>query len=126
MNRSLHYTALCAVLGVVLGWIPGLVHGPIAEKWSFYGIAGGTLVWGYAFARMSIGLWVGMTGSPPQWYLRGPLCGALAMLPLGFVALANPMCGAPCMGWNTLSGAAVGFAVGGLAWSITGKHHAGG
>jgi hypothetical protein len=121
----LGYTLVCVLLGLVLGWMPALVHGPVPEKWSVYGVAGGILVWGYYVARMSIGLWVGITSVPPPWYLRGPLCGALAMIPLGFVGLSNPLCGAPCMCWNTLTGATVGFAVGGLAWAITGRHHAG-
>jgi hypothetical protein len=119
------YAALCAGLGLVLGWLPGLVHGPIPQKWDLYGVSGAMVVGGYNVARLSIGLWVGITALPAQWYFRGPLCGALAMIPLGFVALANPMCGGPCMGWNTVTGASVGFAVGGLAWAITGKHHAG-
>lgn len=121
---SLPYVAVCTLLGLVLGWLPALAHGPVAEKWSMYGVQGGVLVWGYYVARLSIGLWVGITAVPPAWYLRGPLCGALAMIPLGFVGLSNPMCGVPCMGWNSLTGATVGFAVGGLAWSITGRHHA--
>jgi hypothetical protein len=124
-RSTLHYAAVCAALGLALGWLPAFVHGPIPEKWNVYGVHGAVLVWGYYVARMSIGLWVGITSLPAPWYLRGPLCGALAMLPLGFVGLSNPLCGAPCMGWNTLTAATVGLAVGGLAWSITGKHHAG-
>lgn len=119
------YVVVCAALGLVLGWLPGLVHGPIHEKWDLFGVRGVMVVSGYYVARLSIGLWVGITNLPEPWYLRGPLCGALVMLPLGFVALANPMCGGPCMGWNTLTGATVGLAVGGLAWAITGKHHGG-
>ena len=120
----LSYTAVCTALGIALGWLPSLIHGPMPEKWSVYGIHGATLVIGYHVARMSIGLWVGLTARPEPWWLRGPLCGALAMFPLGFVVLANPLCGATCMAWNTTTGAAVGFMVGALAWSITGKHHA--
>jgi hypothetical protein len=120
----MRYIAVCVLLGLALGWMPALVHGPVPEKWNVYGVAGGVLVWGYYGARLSIGLWVGLTTFPPAWYLRGPLCGALAMIPLGFVGLANPLCGGPCMGWNTLTGATIGFAVAGLAWSITGKNHA--
>lgn len=122
---SLRYTATCVALGLALGWMPGLVHGPVPEKWNVQTVDGSIVVWGYVLARLSIGLWVGISAVPSAWYLRGPLCGALALLPLGLVGLANPHCGSPCMFWNTVTGAAVGFAVGGLAWSITGRHHAG-
>jgi hypothetical protein len=89
---------LCTLLGLVLGWAPMFVHGPIPEKWSYYyygqtPIDGAMLVRAYYFARLSIGLLVGVTAWPAAWYLRGPLCGAFAMLPLGIVALANPLCG---------------------------------
>ena len=40
-----------------------------------------------------IGLLVGMTTWPQAWYLRGPVCGLLMMLPVGLVALATPGCG---------------------------------
>ena len=70
-----------------------LFHGPIPEKWTYFNVDGSVLVQGYYFARLSIGVWVGLTSVPSRWYLRGPLCGALSMLPLGFVALANPLCG---------------------------------
>jgi hypothetical protein len=125
MPRSgLGYTAICTALGLAIGWLPGLAHGPIAEKWDVHGVTGSLVVAGYLVARLSIGLWVGITSIPEAWYLRGPLCGALAMLPLGFVGLANSLCGPPCMFWNTATGATVGFAVAGLAWSVTGKGHA--
>lgn len=124
LSPRLRYVAVCIALGLALGWLPGLVHGPVAEKWDVHAIRGAMVVWGYYLARLSIGLWVGITSVPSAWYLRGPLCGALAMIPLGFVGLANPLCGPPCMFWNTATGATVGFAVAALAWSITGKHHA--
>jgi len=123
-SARLRYVAVCIALGLALGWLPGLVHGPIPEKWDLHAVRGAVLVWGYYVARLSIGMWVGITSVPSAWYLRGPLCGAMAMIPLGFVGLANPLCGAPCMFWNTVTGATVGFAVGALAWSITGKHRA--
>ncbi|HEY5622821.1 MAG TPA: hypothetical protein VIV14_03595 [Gammaproteobacteria bacterium] len=89
---------MCTALGLILGWAPMVFHGPIPEKWSYfyYGqtpIDGVMLVRAYYVARLSIGLLVGVTVWPQQWYLRGPLCGAFAMLPLGVVALANPLCG---------------------------------
>lgn len=126
LPARLRYTAVCIALGLALGWLPAIVHGPIPEKWDVQSVRGSVLVWGYHVARLSIGMWVGITSVPSAWYLRGPLCGAMAMIPLGFVGLSNPLCGAPCMFWNTVTGATVGFAVGALAWSITGKHHADG
>jgi hypothetical protein len=123
-TSSLGYTAICTALGLAIGWLPGLAHGPIAEKWDVHGVTGSLVVAGYYAARLSIGLWVGITSVPAAWYLRGPFCGALAMLPLGLVGLSNSLCGPPCMFWNTVTGATVGFAVAALAWSITGEDHA--
>jgi hypothetical protein len=91
----LPYVVVCTAVGLAIGWTPMLFHGPIPEKWSYFYVNGAILVWGYYVARLSIGLWVGITATPARWYLRGPLCGALTMLPLGFVALANPLCGRP-------------------------------
>ena len=90
---SLSYPLACIVAGLIVGWTPMLFHGPIPEKWDYYYINGSILVWAYYAARLTIGFWVGVTTVPGRWYLRGPLCGALAMFPLGFVALANPLCG---------------------------------
>jgi hypothetical protein len=118
------YSAVCTALGLALGWLPGLAHGPVAAKWDVHGVDGSLVVAGYYVARMSIGLWVGISSVPGAWYLRGPLCGALAMLPLGFIGLSNSLCGPPCMFWNTTTGATVGFAVAAFAWAITGKQHA--
>jgi hypothetical protein len=95
---AIPYPLFCLALGLLLGWLPMFFHGPIAEKWGYfyYGntpIDGATLVWAYYVARLSIGALVGVTAWPERWFLRGPLCGAFAMLPLGVVALANPLCG---------------------------------
>jgi hypothetical protein len=98
-----------------------LFHGPIPEKYNVIYIQGAIAVWAWYSARMLIGLLVGITSWPPRWWLRGPLCGLLMMFPLGLVSLATPGCGAPCMGWNYLTGAMVGTMVGGVAWLITGK-----
>ena len=93
--RALSYVPLCTVIGLAIGWVPMLFHGPIPEKWDYYYVDGSIMVWGYYVARASIGWWVGTTTFPPQWFLRGPLCGALVMIPLGFIALGNPLCGIP-------------------------------
>ncbi len=87
------YLAVCVGLGLVAGWIPIFLHGPIAEKFNVLYIQGSIAVWGFYVARCSIGLWVGLTVMPRRWYLRGPLCGFLAMLPLTLVSLAMPGCG---------------------------------
>lgn len=94
------YPLFCALLGLVLGIVPAFFHGPIPEKWSYYyygqtPIDGGTLVWAYYVARLSIGGLVGITAWPAAWFLRGPLCGVVMMVPVGIVALANPLCGRP-------------------------------
>jgi hypothetical protein len=53
------YVAVCAVLGLVLGWLPKLAHGPIPEKFDVYFIDGSLMVWAFYCARMLIGFWVG-------------------------------------------------------------------
>jgi hypothetical protein len=75
---------------------------------------------------MLIGFWVGVARWPARWWIRGPLCGLLAVVPLGFVALGTPTCGPPCMGLNELSGAAIGLLVAGGAKLVTGRDHMGG
>jgi hypothetical protein len=94
-QRPDRYLPLCVALGVALGWVPLLLHGPIPEKFDVLYIRGSIAVWGWYVARMSIGLWVGVATWPRRWWLRGPLLGVLALLPLGFVSLATPGCGWP-------------------------------
>lgn len=91
--RSLPYPLLCTALGLVLGWLPLLLHGPIADKFNVLYIRGSIAVWGFYTARVAIGLLVGISTWPTQWFLRGPLLGALTMLPVGLIALATPGCG---------------------------------
>lgn len=88
------YPLLCALLGLALGWIPAWLHGPIAHKFNVLYIRGAIAVWAYYSARLLIGFFVGITAWPRQWFLRGPLCGFLVMLPVTFIALATPGCGA--------------------------------
>lgn len=120
----MNYTATCFALGLVLAWIPMFFHGPIHEKFDIYYLNGSIIVWGWYVARLFIGLWVGMSVWPPQWYLRGPMCGVMAMLPLGFVSLGTPGCGAECLFWNGFTGALLGLLIGGIAKRLTGKSHA--
>jgi hypothetical protein len=87
------YPLLCVVLGLPLGWLPWLLHGPIPEKFNVLYIEGATAVWAFYSARMLVGLFVGISVWPEPWYLRGPLCGFLTLLPVTFVALATPGCG---------------------------------
>ena len=89
----LPYPLVCALVGFVLGWLPILVHGPIPYKFSILGINGAIAVWAWYTARLLIGLLVGITAWPTRWYLRGPFCGLLMLLPPGLVALATPGCG---------------------------------
>jgi hypothetical protein len=91
----LPYPLLCVLLGLVLGWLPRLVHGPIPQKFNVLYIRGSTAVWAFYGARMLIGFWVGVTRWPAPWYLRGPLCGFLTMFPLTLISLAMPGCGWP-------------------------------
>jgi hypothetical protein len=86
---------VCAGLGLLLGWIPLWLHGPIREKFDVLYIQGSLAVWGWYVARMSIGFWIGVSTWPRPWWLRGPLFGFLALLPLTLVSLAMPGCGWP-------------------------------
>jgi hypothetical protein len=93
--RQLPYLVVCIAVGVPLGWLPVIldIHGPIKEKFDVLYIQGSIAVWGYYTVRMLIGVWVGVTAWPPRWWLRGPLCGFLAVLPLTLISLAMPGCG---------------------------------
>lgn len=87
------YPLVCALLGLVVGWLPVFFHGPIPQKFDVLYIRGDIAVWAFYSARLMIGLVVGLTVWPPRWWQRGPLCGLLMMLPVGLVALATPGCG---------------------------------
>ena len=87
------YLGVCVALGLAAGWLPALLHGPIAEKFNVLYVEGRIAVWAFFLARCLIGFWVGVTALPRRWYLRGPLCGALALLPLTLIPLAMPNCG---------------------------------
>lgn len=93
MTEPARYRLSCLGLGLVLGWVPWLLHGPIPEKFNVLYIEGATAVWAFYTARLSIGFWVGISTWPTAWWQRGPLCGLLAMVPPGLVSLATPGCG---------------------------------
>lgn len=86
------YELLCTLLGLVLGWLPLFVHGPIAFKFDAVRMNGAIAVWAFYTARLSIGFAVGITYRPARWYVRGPLCGLVLMAPVGLIALATPGC----------------------------------
>lgn len=115
----LPYPLACVLLGLVLGWLPWLVHGPIPQKFDLFYLKGSVIVWAWYAARMLIGFWVGVARWPARWWLRGPLCGALVMLPLGFISLGTPTCGPMCLGVNELSGAVIGLLVAAGAQAIS-------
>lgn len=117
------YTLLCVALGLALGWVPLWLHGPVPEKFDVLYIEGSIAIWGWYVARMAIGFWIGVATWPRLWWLRGPLLGALSLLPLTCVSLAMPRCGWPCMAVNLTSGAGIGAAVAGIAFALTGRHH---
>ncbi|MBI3784807.1 MAG: hypothetical protein HY270_15545 [Deltaproteobacteria bacterium] len=116
------YAALCTLLGLTLGWLPMLVHGPIPEKYNVLYIHGAVAVWGWYTARLLIGFVVGITSWPPRWYIRGPLCGLMMLFPLSLVSLATPGCGLPCMSLNLTTATLIGTTVAGVAFLITGRH----
>jgi len=118
------YPLVCALLGFVLGWIPKFLHGPIPEKFDLFYIHGSISVWSWYAARLLVGVMVGITCLPRRWYFRGPLCGFLMMLPPGIMSLSVPTCGPVCMFWNETTATSLGLIVAGLAFWLTGKHHA--
>jgi hypothetical protein len=118
----LPYALLCTLIGLALGWIPMFVHGPIPQKYDVLYIRGAVAVWGWYTARLIIGFMIGITRWPQPWYVRGPLCGLLMMLPLSLVSLATPGCGLPCMILNLTTATLLGAAVGGLAFFLSGQH----
>ncbi len=122
MRKS--YRLVCILLGLALGWLPMVLHGPIPQKFNVLFIRGSIAVWGWYTARLFIGFWVGMTTWPQRWYLRGPLCGFLTLFPLTLVSLGMPACGFPCMFWNLTTATLIGTTVAGVAYAITGRHHA--
>ena len=93
--RRIPYPLLCTALGLPLAWLPVLVHGPIPYKFNVLGIRGAVAVWAFYSARLLIGFLVGITSWPGRWFLRGPLCGVIAMFPVTVIALATPGCGPP-------------------------------
>ena len=93
--RALPYPVFCTLAGLVLGWLPLLIHGPHPYKFTMWHLNGAVAVWGFYTARLLIGFLVGITRWPERWYLRGPLCGVVMLLPVGFIALSNPACGPP-------------------------------
>jgi hypothetical protein len=118
----LPYPLVCALLGVVLGAIPSFVHGPIHQKFDVLYLNGSIIVWAWYTARSLIGYLVGVTRWPRQWWLRGPLCGAIMIVPLCFVSLGTPGCGPPCAAANFTSAVTVGTLVGGIAYLLTRRH----
>lgn len=118
----LPYALVCTLIGLAIGWLPRLLHGPIPEKYDLLYIQGAVAVWGWYTARLLIGFIVGITRWPTQWWLRGPLCGFVTLFPLTLVSLATPGCGAPCMCWNLTTATAIGGTVAGLAYTLTGRH----
>ena len=117
------YPVLCTLLGLVIGWIPRLLHGPIPEKFDILYIKGAVAVWAYYSARLLIGFMVGITRWPARWYLRGPLCGLLMMFPVGLFSIGTPGCGGSCMFWNLVTGSVAGGLIAGIAYAAAGKHH---
>jgi hypothetical protein len=79
--------------GLVLAWLPYLIHGPIPEKLDQVRLNGAVAVWAYYTSRLLIGFVVANTTWPVAWWLRGPLYGCLLMIPPGLFALATPGCG---------------------------------
>lgn len=124
MLDGLGYRGVCTLLGLIAGWVPMLLHGPIPQKFDVLYIQGSVTVWGFYLARLSIGFFVGNTSWPVPWYVRGPLIGFLVMLPAGIILLGVPGCQGMCTFYNQLSATIIGFSVAGVAWLATGRDHA--
>lgn len=100
-----------------------LLHGPIPAKFNVLYVDGAVAVWSYYVARLMIGFLVGFSTWPRPWWIRGPICGFLAMLSPAIMAVAVPGCGYSCMTWNLSSATVVGAVVAGAAWWVTGRDH---
>lgn len=124
-GRRQAYLLVCLAVGLPLAWAPVVLdlHGPIPEKFNVLYIRGSLAIWSYYSARMLIGFWVGVTRWPARWWLRGPLCGFLAVFPLTLVSAAMPGCGLPCMAHNLTTATLTGLAVAGAAYAVTGRNH---
>lgn len=120
------YLLVCLLVGVPLAWAPVVLglHGPIPEKFDVLYIEGRVAIWSYYVARMLIGFWIGITAFPAQWWLRGPLCGFLAVFPLTLISVAMPGCGPPCMQMNLGTATFTGLVVAGLVRWLSGRDHA--
>jgi hypothetical protein len=70
--QRISYPLLCTARGLIFGWLPWLVHGPIPEKFNVLYIQGSTAVWAYYSARLLVGFVVGISVWPRAWFLRGP------------------------------------------------------
>ncbi len=121
---SASYPLVCTLAGLVLGWLPYFLHGPIPEKLAAARLNPAFAVWTYYCSRLLIGFMVGSGVWPAAWWLRGPLYGALLMLPPGMLALATPGCGVTCFRLNVSTGALVGLLVGATARLVTGRSRA--
>jgi hypothetical protein len=91
--RAIPYPLLCTAIGLVIGWFPVFFHGPIHQKFDIFYLNGALAVWAWYCSRLLIGFVVGISAWPRHWYVRGPLCGVLLMIPPGFFSLATPGCG---------------------------------
>lgn len=89
------YALLCAGLGLALGWLPALLHGPVPGKFDVLYIRGDVAIWAFYGSRLAIGAAVGLSWWPGRWFLRGPAAGFACMLPPGLLLLATPGCGFP-------------------------------
>ncbi|MFT4569664.1 MAG: hypothetical protein ACI8TX_002545 [Hyphomicrobiaceae bacterium] len=123
MTDRTRYVLVCTITGLLLAPLPRLVHGPIPAKFDLFYIDGSTAVWAWYVARMMIGLVFAVTVLPERWWQRGPLAGALTMFPVTIMSLAVPTCGAPCMGWNLLTGSIIGLIVSAVSYLILDREH---
>jgi hypothetical protein len=64
--RTVPNPVLCTLLGLVVGWVPLLIHGPHPYKFTMWGLHGAVAVWGFYTARMLVGFLVGITRWPER------------------------------------------------------------
>ena len=60
------YLLVCTGLGLLLGWLPILVHGPIPEKFDVLYIDGSLAGWGGYIQRHAPGVWGGVATGPER------------------------------------------------------------
>lgn len=120
MDDAIRYRVVCIATGALGASAAGWILGPRPELFLAHDIAGEITVWAYHASRLAVGVWVAISVWPRPWLVRGPLCGALAMVPVAWISQALPERGLGLPLGDLAAGAVLGFAVAATARCVTG------